>query len=159
MISPVGFITDPSLGKLCKWLRILGFNALREREAFNLKRCIPTAERHYLLTRVRALKDLPNNGRTIFIVSNDPMAQLRQVIQETGISKDDIHLLSRCIRCNQPIAAMDRASVFGRVPDYIWETAERIDQCPECGRFYWRGSHSRRIANRIRQLFGPPNGS
>ena len=159
MIPPVRFITDPSLGKLCKWLRILGFDTLQEREARGLKRRLPTAEGHYLLTRVRALKDLPNSGRTIFIASNDPMAQLRQVIRQTGISMDDIRPFSRCIRCNQPTAAMDRASVFGRVPDYVWETAERIDQCPGCGRFYWRGSHSRRMAGRIRQLFDPGNGS
>lgn len=158
MIPPVGFILDPSLGKLCKWLRILGFDAFQE-EVSRLKQCIPVAEGKYLLTRVRALKDLPDGGRTVFISSNDPMAQLKQVTLRMGISLEDIRPFSRCIRCNRPTAALDRASVFGRVPDYVWQTAERVEQCPGCGRFYWRGSHGRRIADRIRKLFEPANGA
>lgn len=158
MIHPIAFVADPSLGRLCKWLRILGFDALRVREVSSLKRITPIDGRPFLLTRIRALKDLPNGDRTIFIRSNDPFEQLKQVIDHIGISIADIRPFSRCIRCNRTTSELDKASVLNRIPDYVWQTAERIDQCPECGRFYWRGSHSRRITDRIRQLFDLQDG-
>ncbi|WP_373501113.1 Mut7-C RNAse domain-containing protein [Desulfococcus sp.] len=159
MIRHTRFIVDPSLGKLCKWLRILGFDALQVREASSLKGLIPTEERQFLLTRITAVKGIPNGDRTIFIHANDPVGQLRQVIRQIGISITDIRPFSRCIRCNHATSARNKASALNRVPDHVWQTAERVDQCPECGRFYWRGSHSRRITDRIRQLFEYQDGS
>jgi uncharacterized protein with PIN domain len=148
------FATDASLGKLCKWLRILGFDALYERDVSSWRRTAWAREGRCLLTRITGLKEISPGARTLFIRSNDPFEQLKQVVGAVGISADDLRPLSRCIRCNLPLADVDKASALNRVPDYIWETVDSFCRCPACGRFYWRGTHSRRIRERIRELFG-----
>jgi len=153
VIKNICFATDPSLGKLCKWLRVLGFDTRYGHDSSTGRRIDLMEEKRCLLTRITALKDIPRDAGLLFIRSNDPFEQLKQVIDETGISIADLRPLSRCIRCNLPLSAIDKPSVFGRVPDYVWATAQSFRQCPQCRRIYWRGSHSRRIHHRINQLF------
>jgi uncharacterized protein with PIN domain len=49
---------------------------------------------------------------------------------------------------------VEKASILGQVPDYIFETHDRFHKCPECDRIYWRGSHTRRSLEKIQQLLG-----
>ena len=153
MIKIFRFAADPSLGRLCKWLRILGFDTLYERDLSVERRTAFAKERRCLLTRITALRGIPREGRLLFIHSNNPFEQLEQVIDETDISILDVHLFSRCIRCNCITSPIDKALVLNRIPDYVRETAERFHQCPECGRIYWRGSHALRIHQRVEKLF------
>lgn len=153
MITEVCFATDPNLGKLCKWLRILGFDARYERNFSVGRRLALAAEGRWLLTRITALKDAPLESRQIFIRANEPFEQLRQVIRETGITLADVRPFTRCIRCNRAIKGVDKTRVLGRVPDYIAQTRETFHECPGCGRFYWEGSHGNRMRRRVAALF------
>ena len=73
------FAADRTLGKLAKWLRILGFDT-----AFEID--VP-AERFYtqlekdriILTRTGTIKKQFRDGRLIFITSNHLDVQLKQV--------------------------------------------------------------------------------
>ncbi len=118
-------------------------------------------EGRWLLTRITALKDRPSVGRILFIHPDDPFEQLQQVVNAMAISADDIRPFTRCIRCNRPLSEIEKSSAADRMPDYVWERAERVYACPGCGRIYWRGTHSRHVRDRIRQIFGErsPNGN
>jgi uncharacterized protein with PIN domain len=153
VITTICFAVDSSLGKLCKWLRILGFDTILEDDFSASRRTALAKEGRCLLTRITALKNSPHDGRLIFIRANDPFEQLGQVITETGISIADVDLFSRCIRCNRTLSGVDRALVLNRVPDYIAETVDNFHQCAECGRIYWHGSHGNRMRRRVAQLF------
>jgi uncharacterized protein with PIN domain len=39
------------------------------------------------------------------------------------------------------------------VPDYIWETHDAFNQCPQCKRIYWSGSHAERSRELIGSIF------
>lgn len=146
----IWFVAENTLGKLAKWLRMLGFDTVYEREPLAEKR--PGAGR-IRLTRTRRVAMLHAPGRVIFITSDRVLDQIRQVVTALGLTQADIDPFSRCIRCNASIESIDKSSVFGQVPDYIWETQDTFRRCPRCTRVYWPGSHTTQSLARIRDIF------
>lgn len=146
----IRFVAENTLGKLAKWLRVLGFDTVFEREPLARKNREPGRIR---LTRTRrTLKKYPPDG-VIFITADGYTEQVGQVIKALGLTRADIDPFSRCIRCNAPIQPIDKPSVFGQVPDYIWETHDAFRSCPQCHRVYWPGSHTQQSLARIRNFF------
>ena len=148
------FAADRTLGKLTKWLRILGFDT-------NIEIDVP-ADRFYshlekdqiVLTRTEAIKkQLRATHRLVFITSNHLDLQLKQVITEIGICLSDTRPFSRCIRCNVPIVDAAPVDVCSLIPDYICETHNEFRKCLQCNRIFWPGSHTRRSLERIEHLF------
>ncbi|MEE4261199.1 MAG: Mut7-C RNAse domain-containing protein, partial [Desulfobacteraceae bacterium] len=80
--------------------------------------------------------------------------QLNQIFRELGLKAAQTRPFSRCLHCNVPIVIVEKASIRGRVPDYIFEIHDRFQKCPECERIYWPGSHTRRSLEKIQQLLG-----
>ena len=149
----ITFAADPSLGKLAKWLRILGFDTLYDpvTGANQVQGGVRTER--VLLTRTRRVqRDCPS-GSLVFILSNDPIDQLREVIKALNLSKSDINPFSRCVLCNTPIEPVQKEAVLGRVPDYVWESETTFRQCRRCRKIYWSGSHTSRSLERINHLF------
>jgi uncharacterized protein with PIN domain len=134
------FDVDGMLGRLAKWLRILGFDAACPRSR-------PTAGRIFVTVR----KSIAYSG-AILVTGQDPLEQLRQVLEQAGVRPDPKLLLSRCLICNVPVQGVTREVVAGRVPDRIFEKTELFRQCPKCGRIYWEGSHEKRIKKRLEGL-------
>jgi uncharacterized protein with PIN domain len=147
------FAADRTLGKLAKWLRILGFDT-------NFEIDVP-AELYYthlekdriVLTRTGTIKKQFRTHRLVFITSNHLDLQLRQVITEIGICPTDTRPFSRCIHCNVPILDAAPEDVCGLIPDYIYETHNEFHKCLQCNRIFWPGSHTRRSLETIEHLF------
>jgi len=148
------FATDRALGALAKWLRILGYDTVFESDISSQSFFESLEDDRILLTRTRKIQQKFGTDRTMFITSNHPADQLKQVVDEIGISQADVRLFSRCIACNLPIAAVEKEDIYGRVPDYIWQIQDTFTECSRCGRIYWPGSHAERSRERIKQLFG-----
>jgi uncharacterized protein with PIN domain len=147
------FAAEKTLGRLAKWLRLLGFDTLYEPE-ISAERFIEKLENdRILLTRTRRTLNRAASRKLIFIESDHLEQQLIQVMQQLKLKAADTRPFSRCLRCNVPIVAAEKNSLWGRVPDYIFETQDRFQQCPQCGRVYWPGSHAQRSLENIRRLF------
>jgi len=144
------FVAENTLGKLAKWLRMLGFDTLYEKEPIAEKRCEAGRIR---LTRTRRVVKQYSPEHVIFIAPDGFFEQIRQVVATLGLTQADIDPFTRCIRCNTPIESIDKSSVFGQVPDYIWETQDGFNRCPRCNRVYWPGSHTAQSLARIRDIF------
>lgn len=147
------FAADRTLGKLAKWLRILGFDTIFESEVSGKWFYEHLEQERILLTRTGVVRKRIDTCRLVFIEANELSEQLVQVIDTLAISLDDIRLFSRCIDCNTPIIDTTKETVFGRVPDYIWETHENFRMCRQCHRIFWRGSHTQRSTEIIEKLF------
>jgi uncharacterized protein with PIN domain len=148
------FAADKTLGRLTKWLRLLGFDT---RYAFEVtdKKFIDTLEKdRILLTRTRRIQNQFQSRKLIFVESDHLAQQLNQIFHELGLKAAQTRPFSRCLECNVPILSVQKASIRGRVPDYIFEIHDRFQNCPGCGRIYWPGSHTRRSLERIQQVLG-----
>jgi uncharacterized protein with PIN domain len=148
------FAADRTLGKLAKWLRILGFDTVFESDYSNKWFYGNLEPDRVLLTRIGYLRKQLASHRLVFIKANDLVGQLVQTIDELAISFNDISPFSRCIKCNSAIVHIAKENVFGRVPDYIWENHDNFSMCRHCERIFWAGSHVQRSQEMINKLFG-----
>jgi uncharacterized protein with PIN domain len=145
---------EKTLGKLTKWLRLLGFDTRYESELTE-KRFFETLEKdRILLTRTQRIRKQFASRKLIFIESDHLEQQLSQIFRELGLKASQTRPFSRCLKCNVPIVAVEKSALWGRVPDYVFESHDRFQACPECDRIYWPGSHTRRSFEKIQQLLG-----
>jgi uncharacterized protein with PIN domain len=148
------FAAERTLGKLARWLRLLGFDTVFENEIHGRPWLNNLKSGTILLTRTeRVRKALPASQKFIFIQSNDTGKQIRQIIEELGIEMQEIRPFSRCLNCNVTIRLIAKDKIHGKVPDYIWENNSVFQACPKCKNIYWPGSHTKRSLERIEALF------
>ena len=147
------FAAEKTLGRLAKWLRLLGFDTLYESDAATEEFIKKLENDRILLTRTRRIRRKSCGGKLIFVQSDHWGEQLKQIILELGLKAAQTRPFSRCLHCNIEIVAAEKDSLWGRVPDYIFETHDRFLTCPECGKVYWSGSHTDRGLKMIEQLF------
>src|SRR5262245_31607638 len=142
-MEPRRFIADVMVGKLARWLRILGWDVLYDNrfEDDQILR-IAEAEDRTILTRDVALHQSAGS-RSLLIEDDDYQDQVRQVIARLNLR--EFSLFSRCTECNTPLLDTDKESVFLKVPPYVYLTQERFAVCPTCDRVYWKGSHANEI--------------
>ncbi len=131
------FLVDLPLGGLAKWLRFCGFDADCRRLAADLP---PPQADTFILTRQESFKRLPRPD-LILVTASDPEAQLQEVLQRLKVSPRQIQPLSRCSRCNEPLTAIPREQVQGRVPEHVFHHHDQFFECPRCRRLFWPGSH------------------
>jgi uncharacterized protein len=153
---PTTFAAERTLGRLGKWLRLMGFDTLSENECPRgsfLKRVGP--ERIFL-TRTDRLREAAIGLKTIFIQANDPAEQVLELICKVGIRPEDLRPFSRCLICNEPIETVAKNEVARSVPDYVWNTQTNFSMCPKCGRVYWKGSHTEGALKQLNEIFYAP---
>lgn len=144
------FVADTMLGRLAKWLRILGYDthydpALDDDALLR----IAQAENRILLTRDHALAR--RGGTHAFLVDHeDLISQLRMIRERFGDPGDAP--FSRCPVCNARLVAVPREAVVSHVPAFVWQQYERFHRCPACGRIYWPGTHFERMRAVLRAL-------
>jgi len=145
-------LADAMLGKLCKWLRLLGHDTTydagwNDNEIVRMAR----AEGRVVLTRDRSL--VQRRGIRALLLTSDLMEeQMAQILSELHLPPRKAG--SRCSVCNGLLEPAARAYVRERVPRHVYETQEVFRHCPKCDRIYWQGGHWARILpvlNRIRE--------
>ena len=142
------FIADVMVGRLARWLRILGFDVLysnRFEDDEIVRRS--AAENRTVLTRDRGIRMRVPADSLIFIEHNDLDSQIRQVLQK--IRPTALSPYSRCVECNVALVAVDKEEVFDRIPPYVYFTQSQFAECPSCRRIYWRGTHVDKISKRL----------
>ena len=152
------FIADCMLGKLAKWLRILGFDVLyfsRIEDADLVH--IAGRDGRVLLTRDTKLAGRARAVRTLLINSEKWEDQVRQVLDVFSL-RDEAAPHSRCVVCNRALKPISRERARNLVVPFILERGSRFSLCPNCGRIYWKGSHAVDMEDRIRSLLAedPP---
>lgn len=149
----ISFAVEKTLGRLAKWLRILGFDTLYEPDV-SKEKFEHVVKGRILLTRTRRIWNSHGPDNCILIRANRLFDQLAEVIQTLDIKAETIRPFIRCIRCNTLIMGIDKKSVYGSVPDYVWETHDAFRICNQCQRIYWPGSHIDHSMDKIKELFG-----
>ncbi len=147
------FIADAMLGKLAKWLRIMGcdveyFSSISDKElverAYSSGRIILT--RDTLLIRRRKAK---NNH--FFIHSDSYKEQVKQVVKHFSIDPF-AGFLTRCILCNEALQDIEKEAVKTKVPAYVYETERSFKTCPACGNIYWQATHRDKMVRQLMEI-------
>lgn len=150
----VRFIVDAMLGRLARWLRILGSDVAFEidiPDAVLVRRALE--EERVILTRDRALTEEWRVPRILIVESEAPLTQLQQVVGAFGLDWE-ARLFTRCSRCNTVLTAVTREHAAALVPPRILSEHERFLRCASCGRVYWGGSHSARMRQVLEGALG-----
>lgn len=144
-------LADCMLGRLAKWLRLLGYDTAYDNSAADHELAHRArAEERVLLTRDRELATR-RGLRSLLIQSEELAEQVEEVQNALGSAPNAC--LSRCSVCNVPLEEVPPADLADRVPRYVLNTHSELRQCGSCGRVYWRGSHGQAIEGRL-QDFG-----
>ena len=140
------------LGRLCRWLRILGEDAAYftgNGKGGILYRSLK--ERRVILTRDSSLA--PRKAYGVYHVGScDFRVQLKEVKERFGITVSKDRIFTRCAGCNSVLAQAEKRSVRGKVPGYIFSSHESFACCPRCGKVFWRGTHGELIKKVIETI-------
>jgi protein-L-isoaspartate(D-aspartate) O-methyltransferase len=141
------------VGKLSRWLRLLGYDVRYERSLEDSLLVADAAnEGRILLTRDRRLVERRACRRYVLLDSDDPWDQLEEVIRVLGLPIEEERWLQRCLECNGRLEVVDREEVRGEVPPYVYSHHERFARCVDCRQIYWRGTHVSDMLERLRTL-------
>lgn len=146
-------MVDFMLGRLCRWLRLIGEDALYftgDDKGGIIYRSLK--ERRIILTRDTGLSK-KKALRICLINSNNFREQLSQVINEFNIVIDGEKVFIRCTECNNILEPFPRKMAEGKVPEYVFRTQEEFSVCVECQKIYWKGTHReliKKVLDRIK---------
>jgi uncharacterized protein with PIN domain len=142
------FIADGMLGKLTRWLRILGHNVKYSNKLDDAQlMAIAKKERRILLTRdLELYQQATAKGIQAFYVDGQTEAEnLAKIAQRFGISLDIDMAKSRCPKCNAQVKPIPKEKVAGKVEESTYTYYNEFWECPKCGQIYWQGAHWTRI--------------
>ena len=146
------FVLDTNLGRLARYLRLLGFDCLYQNDYDDdTVATIADREQRTVLTRDRALLQRRIITRGYFVREVRPGLQVKEVL-----ARFDLYRLvapfSRCIRCNGALQAVDKQSIEARLEPKTRKYFESFMRCSDCGQIYWQGSHHARSLRLIEEL-------
>jgi Uncharacterized conserved protein len=139
------FIVDINVGKLAKWLRMIGYDTqlFDHRDdkhlihiAMTENRTIITRDTRMMQRRIIAIGEL----KAILIKDDDPAKQIYQVVKELGLNPN-FRPFSLCLECNQSLKKVSKEDARDRLPPYVYQTQSQYLECPDCHRIYWQGTH------------------
>jgi uncharacterized protein len=146
------FICDDNLGRLAKYLRILGFDTafiepISDPELLRLA----AAQERILLTRDHQLIPHSHPYGILILEVDEPLKQMTSTLEALRITVDPQLFFRRCSQCNELTSPADKKLAQSHLFPYILKTYDDINRCHSCGRYYWRGSHYKRMLSMLRK--------
>lgn len=146
------FIVDCMLGKLAKWLKIFGFDALffsriEDDELLTIAR----KDGRILLTKDTGLIQKAKDVKTLFLESEEWQDQVQQVLEHFDL-RDKANPHTRCIDCNVKLKNLPKKNAKNLVSTFVFDKADSFALCPNCGRVFWRGTHFKDMEAKIQEI-------
>jgi uncharacterized protein with PIN domain len=145
--DPPRFVLDGHLGRLARYLRMLGFDSSYQAQATDPELAATSAsEERILLTRDRGLLKRSIVRHAYLIRDDDPRRQLAEVVSRYRLAAGAAPF-TRCVRCNatiEPVNRSDVAQALAGEPRTL-RYFVTFGRCVGCGAIYWPGSHFDRM--------------
>jgi uncharacterized protein with PIN domain len=150
------FIVDQNVGKLARWLRMMGYDTrLFSGQDDGQMIAIARKETRVILTRdTQIMKRRVVSGgqiKAVLLADDAPERQMHQVIATLGLSPR-FRPFTICLECNQPLEARSPQQVKDLVPPYVFRTQHQYMACPTCHRVYWQGTHWQAMTERLNRF-------
>ncbi len=149
------FVCDEMLGKLARWLRILGYDT-RYFKIIDDGRLLRLAseERRAILTRDRHLSQLRLAAGSLLLESDAPREQLKQVLSHFALTPEAESQFTRCLECNTVLQEIAKEAIKDRLWPFIYQTQKQFRFCPDCNKIFWPGTHVQRMQQKLEVLLG-----
>jgi uncharacterized protein with PIN domain len=147
------YLTDGTLAKLAKWLRLLGFDTIiYPREAGREMLNLANSEKRIVLTRRQDMLERQFSGQLYFVTGIDISSQLKEVITKFSLTIEKEKIFSICLKCNDRLFPVKKEDVYDLVPSYVFANCSKYNKCPRCQRIYWTGTHQRNSLQFLEKL-------
>jgi len=149
------FLLDGMLGKLTRWLRMLGYEAcyqndVKDEDLLRIAKdnafiLLTSDEELYRTASFRGIDSFLVRGR------NEP-ERLAELAERYKLRLDIDTRESRCPNCGSNIKEAAKPSVERAIPPATFKVYNTFWICtnPKCAKVYWQGSHWKKIEETLR---------
>jgi hypothetical protein len=146
------FILDSNLGRLARYLRLLGLDCLYRNDYRDAEVArIASEQQRTVLTRDRTLLQRRIITHGYFVRAQQPREQVREVLARFDLYRQ-VAPFTRCSRCNGKLTAVTKQSISDRLEPLTRRYYQDFRICSGCGQVFWQGSHHRRIQQLLTAL-------
>jgi len=150
------FIVDCNLGRLARYLRLLGFDCLYRNDYLDTDVARISRQQHRIvLTRDRKLLQYKAIDHGFFIRGTSPKGQVREVLKRLDLYRL-VRPFTRCTRCNGSLMPVPKEAVDALLQPKTRRYYDVFLQCPDCSQVYWQGSHHARTLKLIDEFLELP---
>jgi uncharacterized protein with PIN domain len=153
--EPALFLLDNHLGRLARYLRLLGFDTLYFNNRYDDAQLAQMAheEERILLSRDRGLlmRSLVVHGYCLR--TTDSKEQVRATIHRYQLY-EQIKPWRRCLRCNGHLLPVGKDRILDRLEPKTKQYYHEFQICRECEQIYWKGSHFGRLERFVAEITG-----
>jgi uncharacterized protein with PIN domain len=146
------FIADVHLGKLTRYLRMMGFDVLYKND-FDDNEIVnfSLTEMRAILTKDRGILKRSEVTHGYWVRSTKIKEQVLEVIKRFDLI-NIIKEFSRCIECNSVLKPISKNEIIDDLPPKVSKSQESFSRCPACKKNYWEGTHHQKMLSFIQSV-------
>ena len=148
------FLADSMLGKLARWLRMLGHDVtytiqLNDNDLLELAK----KENRVLLTKDLELYKRANakNLDALYLEGKSESERLAEVAKRYSLTLEIDMEKSHCPVCNTKLKATPKEQLSGEIEKNTFTYYDKFWKCPNCGQVYWQGAHWNQISKTLKE--------
>jgi uncharacterized protein with PIN domain len=146
------FILDVHLGKLARYLRMLGFDTAYQSHWDDVTIIdLSLQQQRIILTRDIGILKQNRVTHGYWLRHGDPWEQLLEVMLALDLF-GQAQPFTRCMECNGLIDSVDKTVITGQIDADILQRFEAFWQCRGCAKIYWRGSHYEHMLRQVEKF-------
>lgn len=148
------FLADAMLGKLSRWLRMIGQDVVYSTELSDDQLLSQAkAEGRVLLTRDFELyqRALSRGIEAFYLQGTSEAERLAELSKRFGLPLEIDMDKSHCPRCNTELQAATKEQIKSDVEANTFLYYDRFWKCIGCGHVYWQGAHWKQITATLQE--------
>ncbi len=150
------FIADVHLGKLVRYLRLLGLDTVQFAGGDDgALVAAARAQARIILTRDRDLLKRSVVTHGYWVRSTIPVEQAREVVRRFDLTAQ-ARPFTRCPTCNGHLIHVAKEAVIDRIPPKTARWQDEYYMCVDCGKLYWHGTHYPRLQATVARILQQP---
>ena len=146
------FIADVHLGKLARYMRIIGFDVLYKNN-FDDDEIVKLSleDKRAILTKDRGLLKRNDVTHGYWVRNTEVKEQVIEIIKRFDL-KRLINEFTRCTECNSMLEPIPKNEIIDDLPPKVSKYQKLFSVCPTCKKLYWKGTHHQRMLSFIKSI-------
>jgi uncharacterized protein with PIN domain len=145
------FLFDGMLGRLCRKMRMLGYDSVLAGEGESHLLLLRAAEEGRIAVTTATRRVDRRGGEPVVLRSagiSEMAAELFSLIERPP----EMEPFTRCLECNALLERITAAEASESVPPRVARNFKEFHRCPQCSRIYWKGTHYEAMERQVEKL-------